>query len=292
MAPFDPQRISALFLQLYTVLIDMRFIPASHLHQAPHNPPINTEKCRALGMSPEVIDLLERLPYLVDSESYGTVMTPGYVIAPEMLSLSFLPDPDSRDALQIARDPNDVCGQEITNENAYIEPWSCYFDTQYRESSWVVFNTRENTITDVNWSKRSSLWPDPPAGSNRWYYNNRPAKPAEQFLEDWIQKFIQLEWIPYESLGGWPGIFMQGNREYPQLRDLYRSHGWPNNFRPEEFLRGLEEFNEEERQRDIREKELLYPGYREARLLRETREREAREAEEREERERANRDEL
>ncbi|KAH8799633.1 hypothetical protein F5884DRAFT_810674 [Xylogone sp. PMI_703] len=295
MAPFDPERIATLFLQLYTVLIDMRFIPASRLHQAPHNPPINTEKCRALGMSPEVIDLLERLPYLVDSERYGTVMTPGYVIAPGMLSLSFLPDPDSRDALHIARDPNDVCGQEITNENAYIEPWSVTLTrAQYRESPWVVLNTKENIITDVNWSERSSLWPDPPVGSNRWYYNNQPAKPAEQFLEDWIQKFVQLEWVPYRSLGG-PGIFMQGNREYPRLRNLYRSNGWLNNFRPEEFLRGLEEFNEEEKEIDIQQKESVHPGYRAARLLRETREREAREArevEEREERERVNRDEL
>ncbi|RFU32344.1 hypothetical protein B7463_g3978, partial [Scytalidium lignicola] len=284
MLPFDAQRVSHLFLQLYTVLIDMCYIPASHLRQAPHSPPINTEKCRTLGISLEVIDLLEHLPYLVEPGSRRTVVTPGHVIAPGMLSLSFLPYCDSTDDLKIARDPNDVCGQDITDGNAYIEPWSVTLTrAQYRESSWVVLNTRENTITSVNWSYGNGSWPDLPAGSNKWHSNNQPAEPAEQFLEDWIQKFIRLEWIPYSGLGG-SSILMQGNREYPQLRELYRSHGWPTIFRSEEFLRGLEEFNREEKERDIREKELRYPRYREVRLRRE--------AGEREERERANKDEL
>ncbi|KAH8817234.1 hypothetical protein F5884DRAFT_896906 [Xylogone sp. PMI_703] len=284
MPQFDAQRISHLFLQLYTVLIDMCYIPASHLRQAPRSPPVNTERCRTLGMSPEVIGLLEHLPYLVESESRRTVTSPGHVIAPEMLSLSFLPYCDSKDDLKMARDPNNVCDPDITNENAYIEPWSVTLTrAQYRESSWVVLNTRENTITNVNWSRWNRSWPDPPAGSNKWYYNNQPAEPAEQFLEDWIHKFIQLEWIPYSGLGG-SGILMQGNREYPHLRDLYQSNGWPTNFKSEEFLRSLEEFNREEKERDIQEKESRYPGYREVRLRREAREREEREG--------ANRDEL
>jgi hypothetical protein len=77
-----------------------------------------------------------------------------------------------------------------------------------------------------------------PAFSNAPYTRNTlpneldmaqfPSRPAVEFLEDIINRFKTLEWLP-------GGFYSEDYQGYNQLKDLYITSGWPSMFDAEKF---------------------------------------------------------
>lgn len=77
--------------------------------------------------------------------------------------------------------------------------------------------------------------------SNRLSLSNYPSRPARYALRDYMQKFIDLEWMPGGlSSGDWTGD------EYARL---YVENGWPDNFNRDAFMIARSNWEEEESKR-------------------------------------------
>ena len=69
-AIYNPGEVILLLTKLYKLLVKMAHWPEGIFRQAPHtDPAVNIELAKELGYEPEVIDLMQRLPYVKD-QSY------------------------------------------------------------------------------------------------------------------------------------------------------------------------------------------------------------------------------
>ena len=66
---YDPTEIVPLMTKYYELLARMRYFPSSSIKYPPHFPVINVQLATSLGIEPQVISLLEQLPY---AEGYGS----------------------------------------------------------------------------------------------------------------------------------------------------------------------------------------------------------------------------
>ena len=61
---FNAVDIAILTTEFYEVLSKMGQFPPEAIKYPPHTPPVNVQFAKSLGMAPQVIDLLQRLPYV------------------------------------------------------------------------------------------------------------------------------------------------------------------------------------------------------------------------------------
>jgi len=64
------------------------------------------------------------------------------------------------------------------------------------------------------------------------------------FFADWKAKFRSLEWValPHNVDDGM--LLAQNDSSTDEIRDIYRAHGWPDDFRREECKQALFEWEE------------------------------------------------
>lgn len=63
-ANYDPHEIASLLGNYYHLLARMRYIPHSTIKHPPHSPAIDVSLAESLGLEPQVIELLQLLPYV------------------------------------------------------------------------------------------------------------------------------------------------------------------------------------------------------------------------------------
>jgi hypothetical protein len=63
--------------------------------------------------------------------------------------------------------------------------------------------------------------------------DNLPSRPAKELLEDFMNRHMTLEWIPF-YLNRYR-IFHKQDPEHAELKRLFEYYGWPNNFEGEAF---------------------------------------------------------
>jgi hypothetical protein len=74
--------------------------------------------------------------------------------------------------------------------------------------------------------------PPPNPSPNRNAIDHYPSRPAPILLRDYINRLQTLEWIPFPINGG-KGIrsSSDGDRpQYEEIKQLFISNGWPDNF--------------------------------------------------------------
>jgi len=69
--PFDPLEIISHLTKTYSLLIKMRYRPATALHFPPHSPPIDTSLALSLNYSPLVISIMDQLPYFDTKQNHN-----------------------------------------------------------------------------------------------------------------------------------------------------------------------------------------------------------------------------
>jgi hypothetical protein len=132
-AAFNPHEIVDLLTKYYQLLSKMRYFPESCIKYAPHEPPIDVELATSLGMEPQVIELLQLLPY-VD----------GLYNEDEFIMHGSFADFRKKDFLKRSRDPkciNPDKGFDIKN-GEYVRPWVLALTECGNRGSIVYYDTR------------------------------------------------------------------------------------------------------------------------------------------------------
>jgi len=109
-------------------------------------------------------------------------------------------------------------------------------------------------------------------------YNWQQAVPAEDFLREWVRRYVELEWIPWPAPGSSSGDILRADRpkdqvhvsgqillivcglelilmQYRVLKSLYQHHGWPTDFNQDEFRAARDAYVEQVRAADRSEEE-------------------------------------
>jgi hypothetical protein len=130
---FNPLEIVDLMTRYYQLLSRMRYFPESCIKHAPHDPPVDAEFAACLGMEPQVIELLQLLPY-VD----------GLHNEDEFIMHGSFADFRKRSVLEQSRDPKFIRpekGFDIENRE-YVRPWVLVVTECGNRGSVVYYDTR------------------------------------------------------------------------------------------------------------------------------------------------------
>ena len=110
---FNAAEIASLTTEFYEILSKMGQFPPETIKYPPHNPPINANFAKSLGMAPQVIDLLQRLPYVDGNDR-------AWLYDAEFADFRY------NDQLEQSRDPFHVKpdGRSYYSERGpYMRPW-------------------------------------------------------------------------------------------------------------------------------------------------------------------------
>jgi hypothetical protein len=130
---FNPLEIVDLMTRYYQLLSQMRYFPESCIKHAPHDPPVDAEFAASLGMEPQVIELLQLLPY-VD----------GLHNEDEFIMHGSFADFRKRSVLEQSRDPKFIRpekGFDIEN-GEYVRPWVLVVTECGNRGTVVYYDTR------------------------------------------------------------------------------------------------------------------------------------------------------
>jgi hypothetical protein len=216
--------------RVYETLLKMQYIEASEIHLPPHAD-FPSETLMQIGIEPEVVALLRQLPYL-DIEGEITAYTNAY---------SYLDD--VKEARQVTWEgENDLAPWAIRLSKCKAYPGV--------HGRTIIYDLRTRSI--VQWFNNE------PGYTNT--YLDLPHIPPGDFFEQWLGFLKDLTEIPWRSAytcgvssvppappSGCVDLVANGYSEdvgAPQgdgynLREaqkkIYRNHGWPDEFRGEEF---------------------------------------------------------
>ncbi|KAE8453841.1 hypothetical protein EG329_007617 [Mollisiaceae sp. DMI_Dod_QoI] len=228
----------------------MRYFSPDRIKYPPHDPPIDVNFAKSLGLESQVIELLQVLPYVEGLNNEDEFILHG----------SFA-DFRKTDVLGQSRDPDYVSPEgnyEEENGN-YVMPWVLVLNECGNHGSIMYFDTRNNHITMIwqggagggcadpyfygkfNWS--AAMEHQHPINKNR--IEHFPSRPAKDLFADFANRLMTLEWIPFNTSG--PRIFTkEAGTEYPDLKLLFETYGWPGELDAEGFdaaSRRWKEFN-------------------------------------------------
>lgn len=112
--PFKPQEIADLMTQYYELLADMTYYPRSYIKYPPHNPAVSLELCEKYKLEPQVIELLQLLPYVE-----------GYNNEDEFILYGSFADYRDEGVFEQSRDPTYASPEGGFEEwnGEYMRPW-------------------------------------------------------------------------------------------------------------------------------------------------------------------------
>lgn len=135
---FDPHEIASLLGNYYHLLARMRYFPHSVIKHPPHNPPIDVPFAQSLGLEPQVIELLQLLPYV---EGLGN--------EEEFILWGSFADFRDNGVLMQSRDPDYVSpeGGYEEERGQYVLPWVLTLNSCGNHGSIMYLDTRSGIST-------------------------------------------------------------------------------------------------------------------------------------------------
>ncbi|TGO42404.1 hypothetical protein BHYA_0009g00830 [Botrytis hyacinthi] len=226
---YDQQEIVTLTTQYYELLAKMRYFPASYIKYAPHDPPIDVELAKSYNLEPQVIELLQALPYIE-----------GYCNEDEFILGGSFADMRNLEVLMQSRDPGFASPEGgFDDENGeYMRPWEICINECGNHGTMMFLDTRNGHVTmegqDSGRSEDPGVYNYPGGlqSRNRNSHDHLPSRHAREVFEDFTNRLLKLQWIPSSEdrrmLSEW-------DEDYEDLRLLFRTYGWPHNFNHTSF---------------------------------------------------------
>ncbi|TGO21917.1 hypothetical protein BPAE_0193g00030 [Botrytis paeoniae] len=226
---YAQQEIVTLITQYYELLAKMRYFPASYIKYAPHDPPIDVDLAKSFDLEPQVIELLQALPYIE-----------GYRNEDELILGGSFADMRDLEVLMQSRDPGFASPEGgFDDENGeYMRPWEICINECGNHGTMMFLDTRNGHITMEGQDSGDSEDPGVYNFSgglrsrNRNSHEHLPSRHARELFEDFTNRLLKLHWIPSSEdrrmLSEW-------DEEYEDLRLLFRTYGWPHNFNHTSF---------------------------------------------------------
>ena len=129
---FNARETASLMTEFYELLSQMGQFPPATIKYPPHNhPPVNVKFAKSLGMAPQVVDLIQKLPYI---ESTGRIWLFEGIFA------DFREDED----LESSRDPFGVIpdGWSYYSERGpYMRPWQVALNAVGNHGAVLLLDT-------------------------------------------------------------------------------------------------------------------------------------------------------
>ncbi|KAL9580260.1 MAG: hypothetical protein Q9212_004601 [Teloschistes hypoglaucus] len=242
MSPYSLPQTLAAFHSFYNFLTTLPsdITPASILTppSSAHGwPSLTSHFLAPLRKTPSVITLLQHLPYI--DENPGTAGSTQ--IAYETTAIDFR-GPAARWSFEKDKIP----GTMEPVGAGVIPEWVVCLSGGGRDASWLLLDTREGTITD--YIQQEAPERDEPGEDSPDFWRAYHTGPIVQFLEEWKEKYRSLEWVvlPDEYFDA---VRIRWDKKTDEIRDIYRAHGWPDNFRRHDCREALLEWKR--RQLDI-----------------------------------------
>ncbi|KAI5202618.1 hypothetical protein E4T39_04705 [Aureobasidium subglaciale] len=211
---------------------DLGAIPSDCIVGPPQGgwPNITQDTLAGLEKTEAVIELLRHLPYIEPSDEYNTQVAFGTsVIDYRQIGAYKVAQGTRRQFIPVGNEefPSHVVVLTADGEDYY--------------GSLLLLDTEHGTAIDYQpQAPRKKGVPDPETTPEIWRYAE--TLPVAELLASWEQKFRTLEWTanPFDVEGG---IMLRYDRMTDEVRQIYRDHGWPNDFRREECRDTLREWN-------------------------------------------------
>lgn len=235
---FDVAETASIVTYFYQLLAKMGQFAPEIIKYPPHlDPAINITLAKSLGMAPQVIDLLQQLPYL---DGYGGNEDEQWVYYGTFA--------DFRDDsnLEQSRDPLFASPDQWSyySENGpYMRPWHMALNQLGNHGAVLLLDTWTNRILVEDQECGCSMDPwlsqydyEETWSKNRNTWEHLPSRHAPDVLRDFMSKFRKLEWLP--GVSEWAF-------EYEAVKQLYITHGWPDTFNLTAFKVAKEHLDED-----------------------------------------------
>ena len=246
---YDRDRVVAVVRDFYAFLTLIPRWTAGDFRDAPAGGwPELTDKARSpLCKDATVCDLLRHLPYLMPvSESEGDntdnddsvdhlwgAGTCGdkSMILPETCTIDY---PGVYTLQSLAK--HGMQGLFEPAGAGVVPPHVAVLTNGSWYGSWLLVDTQEGSATDFIIMERPER--DTPDHDSTGYWRAYRTLPVDEMLEDWKAKFWELEWVVVPE-NDMDGVMYWLDARTDQVRDIYRRHGWPDNFQREECRQAL-----------------------------------------------------
>ncbi|KAL1870047.1 hypothetical protein Plec18167_007565 [Paecilomyces lecythidis] len=219
-------------LEIYQTLAKMRFIDPEGIQKGPHDIKDLLPLYEQHGLDPSIIYLYSILPYIDTARAGNRDFFHGGEFA------------DFRDHYDVkrGRDPFYASPREdadFENENGpYIRPWVTPLSKLGNHQSVIIYDAREHRIwiiDQLGWSSTDRALRGVPKGdeqsANSNSFEHIPSRPAGDVLRDINHWYLTLEELP----GGGERSGLEWSTWDLDLKGLYRTHGWPDNFDGDAF---------------------------------------------------------
>lgn len=227
----------------YTFLTTLPKLSASSILTPPPDgwTDISATSHAILHKDATVIDLLRHLPYIrEDNEGSKQISYETSAIRFNEEAVKWYLDKAKE------REEN---GWKWSPMEALLEPAGAGIIPEYvvclttgkRYGSWLLCDTRAGTITDFIQQERPER--KEPSQDSPDHWRAYRTLPVAEFFEEWKEKYRSLEWVAIPGNED-DGVLLQWNKETDEVRDIYRAHGWPDEFRREECRQALLEWDE------------------------------------------------
>ncbi|CAD6582303.1 MAG: hypothetical protein ASARMPRED_000927 [Alectoria sarmentosa] len=243
------QQLSTLMGDFYQLLAKMQYLDLDQgtIDYPPYTDPeksINTILATQLGLTPEAIQLLQRLPYVAAPARWNHGAGDEEFILYGCFA-DFRKDgelEESRDPLYAGVDPKDESVGWEDEDGQYMRPWYVPLSRLGNHGVVLILNMKNRHLwvidqeggcsdpglSDVDWNEDLV---------NKNSLDRYPSRPATEVLRDLMQKFISLEWIP----GG-----IHHGYQHHHYKRLYFAHGWPDSFNGPAFNAARQVWEDEE----------------------------------------------
>jgi hypothetical protein len=131
---YNQEETVSLISRYYELLAKMRYFPESYIKYPPHNPAIDLDLAKELNLEPQVIELLQALPYVE-----------GYSNEDEFILWGSFADMRDPSVLRQSRDPAyaDPSSSEFDHpDGAYVRPWELVINECGNHGTVMYLNTR------------------------------------------------------------------------------------------------------------------------------------------------------
>lgn len=131
---YNQEEIVSLISRYYELLAKMRYFPKEYIKYPPHEPAIDLEVAKELNLEPQVIELLQSLPYVEGYNNEDEFILGG--------SFADMRDPE---VLRQSRDPSyaSPTSPEFDHEDGeYLRPWELAINECGNHGTVMFLNTR------------------------------------------------------------------------------------------------------------------------------------------------------
>ncbi|KAH8694322.1 hypothetical protein BGW36DRAFT_384747 [Talaromyces proteolyticus] len=190
---------------------------------------ISEESLAGLEKTKEVVDVLRHLPYIKYSNGFNVQIA----FATEAL--------DYRGAEVAVGDKN----RWIPHGNLEFAPHVVVLTADDGPGSYgsqVLLDTEKNTFSDYQPGGPSKASETNAETNPDDFWHSRETRPVAEFFSLWEERFRTLEWTvdPFDDE---EGMLLRYDNATDEVRQIYRDHGWPDNFRRRECRDALQEWH-------------------------------------------------